>query len=167
MKAFNIHSGLGPSARPRKAGMAEKLRIARLYWVLLAIVTAGRWAQGFVGTPYDRGHHVFSIVILTAFSTIYYGAFTRRWHGYRLTQAFTLTFMMGVVSQLVILLSTVASYGLGLETYFNNPRALQSTVPLAFGPAMVVRLGGLVGNSIFAGIGGALGWALGALLPER
>lgn len=147
--------------------MADKVRVARLYWVLLAIVTTGRWLQGAVGTPYDRGHQVFSIVILTAFSTIYYGAFTRRWHGYRLTQAFTLTFMMGVVSQIVILLSTIASYGFGLETYFNNPRALNSAVPLAFGPAMVVRLGGLVGNSIFAGIGGALGWALGALLPEK
>ena len=147
--------------------MAEKLRVARLYWLLLAIVTVGRWVQGAIGKPYEEGHHIFSIVILTAISTIYYGAFTRRWRGYRLMQAVTLTFMMGVVSQLVILLSTIASYGFGLETYFNHPRALNSAVPLAFGPALIVRLGGLLGNSIFAGIGGALGWALGALLPER
>lgn len=147
--------------------MAERMRVARLYWLLLAIVTVGRWAQGVIGTPYERGHQVFSIVILTAISTIYYGAFTRRWRGYRLMQAVALTFMMGAVSQVVILLSTIASYAFGLETYFNHPRALNSTVPLAFGPAMIVRLGGLVGNSIFAGIGGALGWAMGALLPEK
>ena len=46
--------------------MAAKLKVAQLYLVLLGIVTLGRWLQGTFGVPYDRGHHVFSIVVLTA-----------------------------------------------------------------------------------------------------
>jgi hypothetical protein len=147
--------------------MRENLRLARLYFVLLGIVTLGRWLQGAFGVSYEKGHHVFSIVILTAFSTIYYGAFVRRWRGYRLSQAVGIGFTLGLTSQVVILLATVVSYALGLHTFFNNPRALNVTEPIAFGPALVIRLGGLVGNSIFASIAGGLGWVLGGTLPER
>ena len=45
--------------------MAEYLRIGRLYFVLLAIFAVARFAQGAMGVPYDKAHHVFSIVILT------------------------------------------------------------------------------------------------------
>jgi hypothetical protein len=147
--------------------MQDILRVARPYFVLLGVVTVGRWLQGVFGVPYDRGHQVFSIVILTTFSTIYYGAFLRRWRGYRLMQAIGLGFCLGFTSQIVILLATALSYALDMQTYFNNPRALNVEQSLGFGQAMLMRFGGLVGNSIFAGIGGALGWSLGALLPEK
>jgi hypothetical protein len=147
--------------------MRENLRLARPYFILLGIVTLGRWLQGSFGVPYDRGHHVFSIVILTAYSTIFYGAFVRRWLGYKLSQAVSLGFTLGLTSQIVILLATVISYALGLHTFFNNPRALNVPEAIGFGQALLIRLGGLVGNSIFASIGGGLGWALGGTLPER
>ena len=54
--------------------MAQHLRLARLFWLLLAVFTIGRLLMSRV--PYDRGHHVFSLVTLTIFSAIYYGAFT-------------------------------------------------------------------------------------------
>ena len=38
---------------------------------------------------------------------------------------------------------------------------------VSFGAAMVFRAGGLVVNTILNGIAGALGWALGGLLPSR
>ncbi len=149
--------------------MAENLRLLRFYFVLLGLVTLGRWLQGTFGVPYDRGHHVFSIVTLTAFSAIYYGAFMRRLRGYTLLQAVALAFLMGLVSQIVIFLLTVVSYALDMHTFFNHPRALNrenlESVPFAL--ALQIRAGGLVGNSIFAGIAGAIGWALGALAPER
>jgi hypothetical protein len=149
--------------------MAETLRLGRPYFVLLAIVSLGRWLQGTFHVPYERGHHVFSIVTLTLFSALYYGAFTRRWRGYRLLQAVMLGFTLGLISQLVIFALTLVSYGLDLQTFFNHPRALNheelSVVPLAI--AIQSRAGGLVGNSIFAGIDGALGWAIGGLLPEK
>lgn len=159
--------------------MAEHLKLARPYLALLAIFAVARFLQGPLGVPYGKGHHVFSIVTLTAFSCIYYGVFVRRWRGYRLIQAILLAFALGLISQLVILALTLLSYALPLETYFTHPVALNlrplgetdlqrgawQAVPL--GQALANRLGGLIGNSIFAGILGAIGWTVGGVLPER
>ncbi len=143
------------------------LRVARLYFVLLVVVATGRWLLGTFDVPYERGHHIFSIVILTIYSCVFYGAFSRRWHDYRLIQAVLLGVMIGLAAQVMILILTMTSYGLGLETYFNHPTALNAPEPLPFGQALVVRAGGLFGNSIGAGIVAALGWALGGLLPKK
>ncbi|HXY41354.1 MAG TPA: hypothetical protein VEQ10_16890 [Vicinamibacteria bacterium] len=150
--------------------MNEDLRLARPYFVLLAIFVLGRLLQGILGVPYARGHQVFSIVILTVFSAIYYGAFSRRWRDYRLIHAMGFGTLLGLVSQLVIFALTLLSYALSLKTYFNNPVALNAgwtAESVAFSQAMLTRTGGLVGNSIFAGIAGAIGWTLGGLLPDR
>jgi hypothetical protein len=147
--------------------MSDALRVARLFFVLLVLVTVGRWLMGTFGVPYEKGHHIFSIVILTAFSCVYYGAFTRRWLDYRLIQAVLLGVVMGLAGQILILLLTAASYGFGLETYFNNPTALNAPEALSFSQAMVVRLSGLVGNTIGAAVVACLGWALGGLLPKK
>ena len=144
--------------------MAQHLRMARLYLVLLGIFTVGRWLHGSFGVPYEKGHHVFSIVTLTLFSAIFYGAFTRCWRSYRLVQAMGLALLFGIAGQLVIILATVVSYALGLHTYFNDPRVVADASSL--GPALMIRLAVLVANSITASIAGALGWAMGALLPQ-
>lgn len=161
--------------------MMEQLKLARPYLMLLGIFALARFVQGPLGVPYGRGHHVFSIVTLTTFSCIYYGAFARRFSGYRLMQAILLAFVLGVASQLVILLMTLLSYALSLETYFNHPIALNlrdslsaadllnasNPDPVPLSTAVANRLGGLIGNSIFAGILGAIGWTVGGLLPEK
>ncbi len=150
--------------------MHEDLRLARPYFVLLAIFAVGRFLQGLLGVPYVRGHQVFSIVILTVVSAIYYGAFSRRWLDYRLIHAIAFGALLGLISQLVIFALTLLSYVLSLKTYFNNPIALNAgwtAESVAFSRAVLTRTGGLVSNSIFAGIAGAIGWTLGALLPER
>jgi hypothetical protein len=151
--------------------MAENLRLARLYLLLLAIVTVGRWLMGTFGVPYVKGHHVFSIVILTLYSAVFYGAFCRRWRRFRLWQAAGLALTMGLTSQLVIFAATLLSYALGLHTYFNEPTALlgpdgAALAEVPFGQAMLTRLGGLIVNPILTGIAGAIGWAMGGLLPE-
>jgi hypothetical protein len=144
-------------------------RLARPYFVMLAIVTVGRWLLGTAfGVPYDKGTNVLSIVTLTLFASLLSTPFLRRWLGFRLPQAAGFAMYMAVVSQVVILLSTAASYGLGIHSYFDNPMALnRQTDPIAFGAAMGFRAGGLVVNTIVNGIAGSLGWALGALLPSR
>jgi len=147
--------------------MGEQLRLARPFLVLLGVTALGRWLYGVFDYPYAKGHHIFSIVTLTVFSCLYYGVFLRRWRSARLIQAISLGFTLGFAGQLVILVLTALSYALGMHTYFNNPIALNSTVPMDFAEAMLNRVGGLVGNSIFAGIASALGWALGGLLPEK
>jgi hypothetical protein len=150
-----------------EACMARLVSLARLFFLLLGIFTVGRWLMGTSGVPYDRGHHVFSLMILTFAASFFYGAFCRRWLGFRVTQAMLLAALMALTAQIVILLATVLSYALGLDTYFNHPRALNAPGALALAQALPVRLGGLVANTITASIVGALGWALGALLPEK
>jgi hypothetical protein len=147
--------------------MSEYLRLARLYLVLLAIFTVGRWVVGVRGVPYERGRDWFSIVILTSISCLYYAAFLRRWRGYKLFPAAGLAMTLAFISQVVILLATVLSYSLGMDTYFNHPTALNTDAPLSLADALVVRVRGLFGNTISSGIIGGLGWALGGLLPEK
>jgi hypothetical protein len=147
--------------------ISEYLRLARPYLVVLAIFAVGRWVMAVKGVPYEKGHHVFSIVIMTALSCFYYAAFTRRWRGYKLFPAVGLAMMLGLASQVVILLATGLSYALGMDTYFSHPTALNVQEALPAGQAMGRRAMGLVGNTISSGIIGGLGWALGGLLPEK
>jgi hypothetical protein len=149
--------------------MAGHLRFVGFFLLLLGIVAAGRLAMGAAGVPYEKGHHVFSIVILTTLSCIYYGAFLRRFQGYRLFQAIAMGFLLGLLSQVVILTLTLLSYVLGMSTYFNHPAALNLPPgeTATMGRAMLIRSTGLVGNAIFGSIAGGLGWAMGALLPEK
>jgi hypothetical protein len=117
--------------------------------------------------PYERGRDWFSIVILTTISCLYYAAFLRRWRGYKIFPVVGLAMTFAFVSQVVILLATVLSYSLGIDTYFNHPTALQATERLSLADALVVRLQGLFGNTLSSGIIGGLGWALGGFLPEK
>lgn len=150
--------------------MRDHLRTARPYLVLLALVATGRWVLGVRGVPYENGHHVFSIVSLTMIGAILYGAFTRRWLDYPVTRAMGLGFTLGACAQAVILLLTVLSYVLDMDTYYNHPRAVRgimdSTARLPFLEALGTRaLGGLV-NAISTSIAAALGWFMGRALPE-
>ena len=127
----------------------EYTRLARPYFVMLAIVTVGRWLMGTVfGVPYEKGTSVLSIVTLTLFASIFSAAYARGWLGWRLPQAAGFAMFLALVSQVVILLSTAASYGLGISSYFSEPMALNRQAdPIGFGAAMGFRVGGLVVNT--------------------
>ena len=146
--------------------MAQYLKLARLYFVILAIVAVGRWMLSLQGVPYAKGTDKLSIVIATLFSSIFYGAFCRRWRGFKIMQAVSMGAILGLSAQIVVFLSTLVSYLLGIETYFNNPTALNAAAAVPMASALGARLGGLVVNTILNGIAGALGWAMGAALPE-
>ena len=150
--------------------MNEYLRLARLYMVVLAVFTVGRLVVGFRGVPYERGHAIFSLVAMTFLASAFYGGFSRKWLGYSVSKAMGLGLTIGLIGQVVILLATVASYALHVETYFSNPRALDPrvdpTVAIPFGAALLARLGGLVVNSLVNAIAAAVGWVMGATLPD-
>jgi hypothetical protein len=74
---------------------------------------------------------------------------------------------MAVVSQLVVFGSTAASYLLGISSYFNQPLAISGQPSRSGSRALGFRAVGLVVNTLINGIAGALGWALGGLLPVR
>lgn len=143
--------------------MAGWLGLARLYLVLLTIFIVGRFLM--FNVPYDKGHHYFSIIILTLFSSFFFGAFGRRYLGFSIGRAALTAVGFGLASQLAIFVATLLSYGLGMDTYFTNPRALNSPDVVPFGRAMLIRLFGLVVNPLNAALVGAFGWALGGLLP--
>ena len=149
--------------------MADTLKLARLYWVLLALFTTGRWVLSLRHVPYDRGNPV-SIVTLTILSAVLFAAFARRWRGYGLLDAAILGAVFGLSAQIVIFSSTVASYSLGLETYFNNPLALNQppgTAAVGMADALKIRGPALIVGPLFMAILASIGWVLGALLPER
>jgi hypothetical protein len=148
--------------------MSEYLRLARPYFLLLALFTVGRWTLGVYGVPYEKGNPVFTIMVMTMVSALYYGAFCRRWRGYGPWQVAQLCFLMGLVCQVVIFLATALSYGLGLHTYFNHYIALNVDEPVLVPvrQALITRFWGVVGNPFSIAILGALGWAFGGLLPR-
>src|SRR5688572_10892090 len=116
--------------------LREFLRLARPFLVLLALFAVGRWMMGVQRVDYTRGHHVFSLVTLTAMGCIFYAAFARRWLGYRILRAVGLGMTLGFCAQLVIFVLTAVSYMLGMDTYFNHPTALNAEGPRSFAEAM-------------------------------
>jgi hypothetical protein len=145
--------------------MSENLRLARPYLVVLLIFTVGRWALSLSHAAYEKTNQVFSLVILSELAALFYAAFCRKWRGYGFGRALGLALTLTVITQIVIFLSTVVSYALGLETFFNHPTALNvpERVPLA--RAVVIRSTGLIANCVLNSIFAALGWGLGGLLP--
>ena len=147
--------------------MAEHLKLSRLYVLLLVIVTLGRWYLGNVRhVPFEKATDKLSIVIMTLFASLFYAAFCRRWRGFGLVQAVALAALLGLTSQIVIFLSTLVSYALGIQSYFNHPMALNSETPLSLAQALGRRAGGLVAGPVTNAVMGAIGWVMGALLPE-
>jgi hypothetical protein len=150
--------------------MAEDLKLARVYLVLLALMAIGRFVVGSVAkVPYERGTWFISMVILTLLCSLLHAAFARAFLGYTILGAARLGMTLGLCSQIVILLATVLSYLAGVQSYFNHPTPLGQAEPgpVPLGQALGVRLGGLVVNTLLNGVAGAIGWAMGALLPGR
>ena len=150
--------------------MTMNLKLARVYFVLLALLVVLRFALGNVaGIPYEKFTDKVSIVITTLVSALLYAAFARAFLGYRIFDAAKLAMTLGLTAQVAIFLATAVSYLLGIQSAFNHPLALNqagvASVPM--GAALGIRAGGLVVNTLVTGIAGALGWALGALLPAH
>lgn len=142
----------------------RRVRFAILFLILLAI---GRLILGARGVPYATGTHVFSLVTFSYFASLFFGGFSRSVWGYRLSQALMLGVAIGLSAQILIFVATLVSYLAGVETYFNNPAALNVTEAIPLGQAMVARLIGLAVNTIANTIAALIGWSLGKLVPEK
>jgi hypothetical protein len=149
--------------------MNRNLTLARPFLVLALILGAIRFSFAPFGVPYESGRaQAVSLVMLTLLGSALYGAFSRRWLRFSLARAMGLGLTLGVIAQLVILVATLVSFAAGVTTFFNHPQALVGqNDPVSIGVALGARAGGLVVNSILASIAGAIGWVLGALLPQE
>ena len=147
--------------------MKQYLSLLRLYFVLLAIFTIGRWALSLAGYEYDATHQVFSLVILTYLSAAYYAFIIRRFLTGGVKRAMMVGVTVALVSQLVILLSTAISYMAGMDTFWNASRALNQEAAVGLGQAMGIRVQGLIANSIVNGIVAAIGYGIAAVAPKE
>jgi len=147
--------------------MAENLKLLRFYFVLLAIFTIGRWALSLSGADYDKTHQIFSLVILTNLSALYYAFIVRRFLTGGIKRAITIGVTVALVSQSVILLSTAVSYMAGMDTFWNAARALNLEASVGLGQAMVIRVQGMIANSIVNGIIASIGYGIAAVVPKE
>lgn len=141
--------------------MARHFKLMGFYFWLLGLFTIGRWVISFTATDYTRATWIFSLVPLALIASAHHAAFARALQGYSLKDAAALGALIGLVTQVVILVSTALSYGLGLSTLWNSPAALNQTTAVPFGAAMVARAGGLVVNTILNVIAALIGYAMG------
>lgn len=141
--------------------MNRHLGLMSFYFKLLALFTVGRWAVSFSAMPYAQATMIFSLVPLAVVASAHHAAFARAFSGYGLKDAMALGALIGLVTQIVILVSTALSYGLGLHTLWNAPTALNQTAEVSFGAAMVARATGLVVNTILNVIAASIGYSMG------
>jgi hypothetical protein len=146
--------------------MADNLKLLRFFFVLLAIFVLGRWALGLAGASYDATHQVFSVVTLAVLSSAHHAFIVRRFLSGGFKRAATLGATIGVISQLLILASTLVSYLGGMETFWNHPRALNVTETIGLGQAMQARFVGLIVNTILNVIAASIGYAAAGAVPK-
>jgi uncharacterized membrane protein YbhN (UPF0104 family) len=122
--------------------------------------------MGVNKASYDLSNRLFSMVILQVHVGLLWGAVGRRYRGYGMGGSMMAVLLAVLVSQILIFAGTAVSYLAGLNTFFNFPEALNQQAAVGFGAAMAARTVTLIANSVFGAIAGAIGWALGGLLPR-
>jgi hypothetical protein len=146
------------------------VRFVRLPLLLILLFAIGRFTLGLAGVPYvPRGNAIFSVVVLTIVSSLYWGALSGRVGGFSWLGAFLTGVAIGLFAQILVFTATLVSYLLNLQTYFNYWEALNAppntVVPMK--QALIARAGGLVVNTLMAGVAALIGRALGGLAPGR
>ena len=148
--------------------MREKFGFIRLPLLLVVFFFIGRLALGVAGASYDIGNRLFSMVILQVHLALLWPAVGRRYRGYGIGGSILVAVMIVFVSQALIWSMTAISYLAEIHTYFNDPVAINgSPEPIGLGAAMISRTITFVANCVVGAILGAIGWALGGLIPAE
>ena len=107
--------------------MSEHLKLLRFYFWLLAVFTVGRWGLSLGGADYDKTHQIFSLVLLTNISSLYYGLLVRSFVGGGVKRAIVLGATLAIFIAMnwgfrVTLLSASATYLIGLVALLATTR---------------------------------------------
>lgn len=150
--------------------LLQVIRFVRLPLLLLLLFTIGRFTLGVAGVPYfPRGTAIFSIVVLSVISGLYFGALSGKVGGFGWGGALLAGAVIGFGGQILIFTATLISYLGDFDTYFRHWDALNvpegTLVPMA--QAMRARAGGLLVGPLFVVVAAAIGRCLSALAPER
>jgi len=147
--------------------VAEKLQFVRLPLLLLILFFIGKLIVVAAGGTYELSNRLFAMVPLTVHLCLIWGAVGRAYRGYRVTDVLLASLLIALCAQILIFGGTVGSYLLGAQTAFNNPIAITGQEgDVSFTQAIGARAAGIIANSIIGMITGAIGWALGCLLPQ-
>lgn len=150
--------------------LSRILRFIRLPLLLILLFAIGRFSLGLAGVPYTpRGNAIFSVVAATLITSFYWGALSGRVGGFSWLGAVLIGISIGLFAQLLIFSATLVSYLLDLKTYFNywEPLNAPEGTVVPMNTALAGRAGGLVINTLIAGIAALIGRALGFLAPGR
>jgi hypothetical protein len=151
--------------------MNKALTLARPYFVLLAVFTIVRFILSARGVPYENPRAAsISLVVLTAVSAALTAALARGLAGLTLREAATTGLVMGLVSQLVIFVSTMGSIAAGVETYFNYAPAINDALigrEITIASALPSRAVGLVTGPLLTALMASIGWMIGATMGKR
>src|SRR3989442_6756053 len=96
-----------PTSKTPGDAMADKLRFILFPIVLLLISFAGRLVMGARGVSYETANRVFSMVILQTHLALIWGALSKKYKGYGIGGAMLVGLLIGLTSQILILLGTV------------------------------------------------------------
>ena len=119
--------------------------------LMILIFAIGRFYLGASGQPYTpRNNAIFSTVMLTLATIIYWGALSKRVGKFGWKGTLAIGVALGLWNQILIFTFTAISYLAGIETDYNNWDNLN--IPegetLAMGDALLRRLGGLLFGAI-------------------
>jgi hypothetical protein len=151
--------------------LSRVIRFVRLPLLLLVLFAVGRFSLGVAGVPYaPRGTSIFSVVVLSIISSIYFGALSGKVGGFNWGGAILVGVVIGFFAQLLIFLATLVSYlGNFSSSYFIHWDALNvpegTTVPM--GRALSLRAGGLIAGPLTTAVAAIIGRCLSVLAPEK
>jgi hypothetical protein len=151
--------------------MGDKFKFVRLPILIVVILFFGRvllgGAMGANKSSYDLANRFFSMVIFQIHAALLWGAVGRRYRGYTIGGAIFAVVLVTSFSQALIFGATALSYIGHVDTLFTFPEALNSATAVPFGEALIRRTATFIANCVLTALAGALGWALGGLLPDK
>jgi hypothetical protein len=148
--------------------LSSAFRFIRLPIVLIFLWTIGRFTMGLAGVAYSpRSNAVFSVVVLTLITSIYFGALSKSVGNFSWLGTAMVGGAIGLVAQVCIFTATVISLAGGLDTYFVNWDAINATegTVVTWANALPSRASGLLINVVLAMIEACVGRLLAGLAP--
>jgi len=148
--------------------MVKPATLARPFWVLLVIFAVIRLVAGARGVPYENPRIAsVSVVVLTFVAAALTAALARGLAGLSLKDAAKTGALIGFYTQVVIFILTGISILMGVQTYFNDARAINDALigkPITFASAMPFRAFALIIGPVGAAIAGSIGWLIGGTM---
>ncbi len=150
--------------------LSKVIRFVRLGLLVLFVFAVGRLILGLAGVAYaPRGNAIFSVVMQTIVTSLYFGALSKRVGGFSWSGTILTGATIGVWAQILVFTLTVVSFAAGLENSFYLTRdalGIQPPATIEWVPLLISRAVGFVVNTIIAIVFASIGRLLAPLAPS-